>query len=293
VIVMMQRALLPVASAQVSLAGSESYNTIDWRLVNYGNSLILYALAGIGALLSVIVARWRVTAVAGWIATLLLLANPTLFGLPPSWFINNHSVMITLFMPVSVLAAYCVDQLVAWLLYYTGPRWRRRNRYALAVGFIGVALLGTWQLRTVINPVTVLAQPVDLKALTWAAEHTPPDARFLVNSTHWLSGSPRGTDAGWWLLPLAGRWVSTPPALYIFGSPEYKYAVDRLNQRVAALQPNAAQQLAELVRDEHITHIFIGKQGGPIKPDLLFGDPAYDAIYDQDGVTIFAVRASS
>lgn len=291
VLVMLRQIIVPFAQEPSALAGSESYNTLDWSLLNAGNARTLYIIAGVGALLALLQQQWRLVAVAGWIATMFLVANPTLLGLPPSWFINNHSVAITIFMPVALLVASCANQLAIWLLRWLPLRFNVWSRAALAVAFVGVALLGSWQLRSVINPVTVLALPEDMPALDWAAANTPPDARFLVNTTPWLNGAYRGTDAGWWLLPLTGRWVTTPPAMYIYGSLDYKQSVEALNQRVAAIKPDAPDQLRQLIHDERITHIFIGKQqGGTLKADLLLSDPLLTPIYDQSGVTIFAVR---
>jgi hypothetical protein len=291
---MLQRVLIPYAVAPAGLAGSSDYNSIDWGLLNYGNNPALYRLAGLGTLIMLALRRWRVVAVAAWIGMMFLLANPTVFGLPATWFINNDSVTITLFMPVSVLAAAWADQIARWLLRWTEPAYKHWLRWTLATTLIGVALYGAWQLRSVVNDVTVLVQPADRKALAWAAENTPPDARFLVNSTHWLNGAYRGTDAGWWLLPLANRWVTTPPALYVYGTAEYKRSVEELNRRISELKATEPDQLKQLIRDERITHIFVGgTNAGPIKSDMLFGDPMFTSLYDESGVTIFAVRASS
>ena len=291
---MLQRVLIPYAVTPSGLAGSSDYNSIDWSLLNYGNSPLLYRLAGLGTLIALVLRRWRVVAVAAWIGMMFLLANPTVFGLPATWFINNDSVTITLFMPVSILVAACIDQVARWALRWTSPAYKPWLRWTLAAALIGVAIFGTWQLRSVVNQITVLVQPADRKALAWAAQNTPPDARFLVNSTHWLNGAYRGTDAGWWLLPLADRWVTTPPALYVYGTPEYKRSVEGLNRRISELKATEPDQLKQLIRDERITHVFVGgTNAGPIKPDMLFGDPMFTPLYDENGVTIFAVRASS
>lgn len=293
VLIMLWQIIVPFARAPGALEGSQSYNTLDKDLLNAGNAEILYGIAGVGCLLALLLRQWRVVAVAGWIGTMFLIANPTVLGLPPSWFINNHSVTITLFMPVALLIASCANQIVRWLIHWLPYRWRSLGRAAVAVSLAGVALWGTWHLRSVVNPGTVMALPEDMQALEWAATNTPPDARFLVNTKPWLNGAYRGTDAGWWLLPLTGRWVSTPPALYIYGSPAYKQAVEALNQRIEALKPGEPAELMQIIRDERITHIFVGKQqGGPLKLDLLLSDPAFTAVYEQDGVTIFAVRAT-
>ncbi|HEX6288570.1 MAG TPA: hypothetical protein VFZ66_05230 [Herpetosiphonaceae bacterium] len=294
VLEMLRRVLIPYAVAPSGLTGSGDYNGIDWALLNYGNNRVLYGLAGLGTLLALLAWRLRVIATAAWIGILFLLANPAIVGLPSSWFINNHSVIIMLFLPVSVLVAYGVNQLAWWLLRVMPGARRLWTRYALAAGFVGIAVFGTWQLRSVVNQATVLVRPADIDALAWAAENTPQDARFLVNSAFWLNGAYRGTDGGWWLLPIAGRWVTAPPALYVYGKPEYRQAVEALNRRISEVKIDQPEQLKQLVRDERISHVYVGgNQSGPIKADMLFGDPMFTPIYDANGVTIFAVRATS
>jgi hypothetical protein len=287
---MLQRVLIPYATAPAGLASNDSYNSASWQLLWYGNNRVLYVFAVIGTLLAVALRRWRVVAVAAWIGVLFLLANPTVFGLPATWFINNDSVTITLFMPVALLVAFCVNQLAHWLVRFSPAAIKQSARWALAAGFLAIAVFGAWQLRSVVNQVTVLAQPADVQALRWAETNTPPDARFLVNSTLWLNGSYRGTDGGWWLMPMAGRWVTTPPAVYIYGTPEYRREVEALNRRITEITPTAIDALKQLCRDERITHVYVGNQSGPIKADMLFGDPIFTPIYDENGVTIFAVR---
>lgn len=376
-LVMLRRVFLPVAVEPSRLVGSETYNTIEWTLLSWGNNPLLYAFAIGGVMIAFWRRRWPMIVVAGWIGAMVLLANPWLIGLPTSWFINNHSVVITIFLPVALLAGYAAHHVSGWLerraplelqwaplgmllivignivaqrwggasieqalagsqawleanvalwpiravvqriltwsvvgllgivvgyglyaLWYALLRVRRlawlgRSSQPLAItgAMIGIALLGTWQLRTVINPLTELGEAADVRAIAWAAQYTPPDARFLVNTTHWLNGAYRGTDGGWWLLPLAGRQVTTPPALYIYGSEAYKTQVETLNQRIASLQPTQLDQLKQVIRDERIGYVYVGpKPGGPLRSDLLFGDPMFTPVYDAEGVTIFKVN---
>ncbi len=282
--------LVPLARQPGALAGSDSYNNIDPTLLWTTNSYGLFTVAASGLAAALVLLRWRVVAVAGWIATMALVANPGVLGLPASWFINNHSVLITLFLPISVLAAFGARQLVAIL----DALMRRRRRWllqvAVACAVIGLAARGTWQFRDVVNQGTVLAAAADLPALDWVSQHTPTNARFLINAAPWLNQAYRGTDAGWWLLPLDGRWTSTPPALYDYGSPEYVTRVAHRSNVVASLQPSDEATLDALIRENNIDYVFIGAKGGPIKPDMLWGRPQYEAVYDQDGVVIFAVH---
>ncbi len=284
---MVQRAIVPVVGSG-NLAGTGGYNTIDQSLLFAGNGRVLYVAAAFGALVSL--RRWRVLAIAAWIGVLLLIANPQIVGLPPTWLINNHSVVITLFLPVSVLVAAGALQIIRWLRRLPRPL-RRPLRVVALLACAGLALVGAWQLRDVVNAQTVLALPQDVAAIEWAAANTPAEARFLVNATPWLDGAYRGADAGWWLLPLAGRWVSAPPALYIYGTPEYRASVEDFNGRLNALDDYDVAGTLQLAREAGITHIYVGGMlSGPLRADVLAGDPGLETVYDRDGVTIFAVR---
>ncbi|MDQ5852316.1 MAG: hypothetical protein M3380_09645 [Chloroflexota bacterium] len=229
-------------------------------------------------------------AVAGWVGALVLIANLGAIGLRPLWLINNHSVVITLFLPASLLAAFAARQFLRWLGRWSPPPFRPALRGILVLLFVLLACYGAWQFRDVIIEETNLTAAPDLPALAWAAEHTPPDARFLVNAVPWLDQVYRGADAGWWLLPLAGRWTSTPPVLYTYGSPEYVAEVTQRSAAVASIQPGQPAQLDRLIRANRITHIFIGARGGPLKADMFRGRLEFKPVYDQGGVMIFEVQ---
>ena len=88
----------------------------------------------------------------------------------------------------------------------------------------------------IVNPVTVLVTQADLDALEWVEENTPRDARFLINTAHWLSGVYRGVDGGGWLLPYTGRWAIVPTVFYGFSQDAaYKQAIRRWGQEASTL----------------------------------------------------------
>jgi hypothetical protein len=146
-------------------------------------------------------------------------------------------------------------------------------------------------MRSVVNTQTIIATPADIAAVRWVAANTPPDARFLINSTSWIGNATRGTDGGYWLLPLAGRMMTTPTALYIYGDLADKQHADAVNRRVAAVGGNRAM-LHDLVRRERIDYVFVGSNSGTITPDMLRNDSLFVPVYDQDGVLIVAAQAT-
>jgi hypothetical protein len=239
-----------------------------------------------------------------WVAGMFLAANPWLVGLPSLWLVSNESVVISLFVPISVMlgggACFLVERLAGareWERGRGGERGylssfilRRTVVHALALlALAGVGLWSGWRMRGIVNPATVFATAADLKAIHWAAEHTAPDARFLINATAWQPGSDRGADGGWWLLPLAGRWVSTPPVLAIYGPPDYIRAAQERSQFIANFHAGQEQQLFNLIACDRINYIYFGSQRGAITPDVFANRPGYRTVYHDDGVTILAV----
>jgi hypothetical protein len=322
-----RRALAPAFQQPALQLGEGSYNALNDGLLWAGDNRILIALAlaatlwGIRrrarpALEQLIWVALLVLLANPWLATYLLpaagaalvlhgaldrrplpfgcglamlLLNPALVRLPYLYLIPNDVVVISLFLPIAVMLGGGGALLVEWLA--RGGVWRRRTvEIGTAVVFSLVALGGAWKLRDVVNPSTVLATRADLDAITWAAEHTPADARFLINAQPWLPGVERGGDGGWWLTPLAARWTSTPPALFVYGTPDDVRAVRERAAAIARLRPGQERELLELLERERITHVYLSARSGPLTPEMFADRRIFQPIYGHDGVTILAVH---
>ncbi len=320
------RALLPAAAAG-ELAGGGSYIALNenllwiapnrllvalalggallalWRRERAGAALLIwvgllalatnpwllgYALpaAGAVALINGLLRRAPLLALAG---AVLLLLNPALITLPYLWLLPNDVLVISLFLPLALLigggAALALRRLEE-----ARSRLRPFLMPATAVVVLALGLWGAINSRSVINPVTLLVRPGEPAALAWAAAETPPDARFLVNAAPWLPGARRGADGGWWLLPLAGRWTSAPPVVYVYGAPEYVAHVNAVADTVIGYAPGQEQAIFDLIRAEGITHIYLVDGSGPLQAGLFTGRPGFVQVYGRDGVTIFAVE---
>jgi hypothetical protein len=224
---------------------------------------------------------------------LLLLVNPWLVPIPYSWVMTNDIMAVCLFIPLSVLIGGGAQAGWNGLGRVLPFPWRVLAHGGYGALLAAFALWGARDLRDVINPVTVLATSADAAAIAWVAEHTPPDARFLINAVPWYPGdTDRGTDGGYWLLPLTGRWTTTPPAMFTYGSPGYVREVRRVSGVVASFQEGTGQEQAihQLIEDERITHIYLGPNSDPLPPELFQDHPRYEQVYAHEGSTIFAVR---
>ncbi|MEI8165803.1 MAG: hypothetical protein WCG26_05470, partial [Chloroflexales bacterium] len=323
------RALLP-AVADGGLTGGGSYNALNDGLLWVAPNRLLVALALAGAWAGL---RRRATAAASmllWVALMVIMANPWLLpdvlkvtgvllliaalherrlalgaiggalllgatvGPPPYfWLITNDIVVISFFLPLAVLIGGGAALLYARLATL-GPVVTRSLAPASVVLLAAVGLWGAQATRDhVLNEATVLAGSADRAAIAWAAANTAPEARFLVNAVPWLPSARRGSDGGWWLLPLAGRYTTMPPVLYVYGSPAYVAHVNAVADTVAAYTPGAEQAIFDLIVSERITHIYLTEGKGPLQPQIFAGRPGFTQVYAQDGVTIFAVDRPS
>lgn len=323
---LLEQRLRPAVERPQTLVGGGNYNALNLNLLWAGENRLLVALALVAAFWA-LWRRSRVAGgQIGWLAGLALLANPWLAGfalpaagallalwgarrrrwlalpaggallllnpalvrLPYLWLITNDVVVISLFIPLGVLIGGGVCLLWGALRQALPPVGRRAAQWSGALLLALAALWGASNLRDVINPTTMLATGADAAAIAWAVEHTPVDARFLVNSRGWLPDANR-SDGGWWLLPLAGRWVSTPPVIYIYGPPDYVRAVQEVNRQVAGFRPGQEQELYRLIRREGISHIYLSDRAGALTLESFPAEAGFVPVYDRAGVTILAV----
>ena len=261
--------------------------------------LALYVLPAFGAALLVwnlAHRRVRLSLAAG----ALMLLNPLIIGkLPYLAIVSIETVVISLFLPIGVLlgagAVWLWDyglQIADCRLQIVGLRPGRSlllMRMAGSAVLVGLALWGAWDLRNVVNPATILATPADVTAIGWVAQHTPPDARFLINAAPWLN-TGRGADGGWWLLPLAGRWTSTPPALYDYGPAFYVSQTRARTQELLGFAPGQEQALYQLIDRDQITYIYLGRNPKPITAAAFPASQGFEQVYAEGGVTIFVVH---
>lgn len=283
------------ANGPTMLRGSE-YNAYQNAAGLYWtqNNRLLVALALCGALLA-IWRRWLAALILVlWSVLVILFANPVWLGLPYLSFFNNNIVALTIFVPFSLLiaggAAALDEAITRWLVEQRPPAQVRSWR---AVRTFGLAALALWYgvtFRSVINEGTLIAQPYDRAALEWAARNTPADARFAINTDGWLYNVARGSDGGWWLLPFAGRQVSTPPVIYTYGTPGYVQQVQATTTWLRDAKDQAPADLARWMRENGYTYAYAPKNGRLFNSQQLAPSPLFTEVYHSDEVSIFALK---
>ncbi|MDQ4075681.1 MAG: hypothetical protein M3220_05460, partial [Chloroflexota bacterium] len=320
--------LFPRSSpAQLLTTSLEGYNDFPMGYVTAGWEELFVGLALLSIPLSLVAylrgRRWAALplALAFWVASLFLLLAGRLVGLPESWLVNLNSMYIILFFPVALLIGLLLDRLWSWSATRElrkaegGVRIKRLHRddegvveqrnaayrgvevsrvlslgryVALGLLLTATLLFGVRNQLTILNRQTILAFPEDSVGLEWVAANLPDDARIGVSAWRWLGDAWAGTDGGAWLLPLTGHATSTPPADYVY-NPHLAQSVIAFNETATAIEDWSDPAAATWLREQGITHLFIGTRGGFLDPAELARNPTLKLLYQQEGAFIFTL----
>jgi len=200
-------------------------------------------VAGALGLAAALCARPRpAAAVVAVLALASLVFVPEAVGLPANWMLPRFAAAIAAFVPVALGVGFLVQAGER----LAGAAAARRPGGALAVlarsalarplaalMVVGAATAGAWSMRDIVNPVTVIASPVDAPAYAWVRAHLPAEARVLVRAVPWHLGACRGIDGGYWLPLLADRATTMPASFYTYGEPADVVAVGEVCAEVA------------------------------------------------------------
>ena len=243
----------------------------------------LIALSALGGIWGLINRKKGVIFVIIWVALLFLMANPYALRLPGTGVVNNFAVLISLYIPASVLSGYLFGRVVD----------RAQARWP-SVGYIAgfllliIALVGAKSRLSVVNPYHVLVTKADEEAMAWIRENIPHDAKFLTNFFFAYGDSLIvGSDAGWWIPLLTGRKNTTPPINYASeGSldPDYRFEINEFARKIQNSNPSEA---FSLLRENGITHVYIGQKGGDLPVEEFLQSCYYRVVYHQNRVWIF------
>jgi hypothetical protein len=226
--------------------------------------------------------------VALWAGLLLLGLSGNYLGFPALPLVNLNSYYITTFLPLALVLGSVGAAFWGWL----GRQAEPVRLVGVLLGAIlgtAVTLFGMQQQIGIINPQTVLAQPADAEALAWLDENVPEEANVAVNSWLWLLNTWSGSDGGAWLVPLTGRQSSTPPADYIYNADLVTF-VRPFNEQLTEIPDWGAVETVAWLREQGITHIFIGAKGGQMDPAALLENPGVALVYGRNGTFIFQLK---
>ncbi len=278
--------LLPYVTSTVS-SPVPFFQDFAWPFLTSALGKQAMAVAGLGLVWGVIQRKRFTFILVLWVVLLFLLANLAALKLPGGGLVSNSSVEIMLFIPISILAGYFIDQLLAhWKALVPPPL--AVPSIVLAVLLVGyVSYLGATQLVPILNPVTILSRQADLPAMGWIERNIPAGETVVINPFNWGYGLYAGNDGGYWISPLTGRPTLPPPVLYGLG-PEASQ-ISELSLQILQLAPEPIK-LWEFLHTHALHYVYIGARGGVLSPEKLASSGLFTALYQQDGVWIFVVK---
>lgn len=270
----------PFDRSEETLKSVNEYLTYLLYLIGPRRSHILLGAAGFGLIYAFLRKSDRV--LAGWAVLLAVFALP--WGVRFDPFRPDHFAII-LFFPAAILLASLLTDLVRVLAARIHP-----GVGAAAWGLIiaGLVVWGSQGTHNILNPVTVYVTPADRAALDWVQENTPPDARFYLNSTRWVTTAYRGLDGAYWLTPYTGRATLIPPIFYLWSSPEYYQLVTNWGDRTSSIT-TCSPEFWNIVVEAQLTHVYLREGSGSLQPAGLQNCPGVQTVYNSGGVFIYEV----
>ncbi len=146
-------------------------------------------------------------------------------------------------------------------------------------------------MQTVVRAETVISTADDLQALAWAQQQSwSTDTLVLTGSQGWMWGVDRGVDGGWWMLPLVGVAVTTPPVLYTYAPDAWVAETSQLSAAVRTSTGTEAEIRAIVTTHPRITHIYASERSPTLKPSQLAAADWLEVVYQGGDVTLFRVK---
>ncbi len=228
------------------------------------HGMLLLALAAIGTAVALARRRGGALLMLAWFIVLFALSA---LPVPGEKYLPAPLVALIDFLPVSILVGDLAD-----FLYKKTAADSNRAAVVWGTMVMIVAALGARDEISIVNPATILFTDADQNAITFIQEHTPADARFLINSDAWFGPDDSPTDGGWWIPYLTGR------------------SIDFIAQPISPGAPDV-ETLARWIDSRPINFIYLGTRRGILqRSDFACAPDRYARVYNQDGITIFEVR---
>ena len=276
-----------VGFGQGSGVAANFFAGFPWDLLTTGYGRHVTILAAVGLIWAILQRKWFGLPIAAWIALLFLSANMRLLGIPRLGFVNKLSVIITLFLPLSLFAGYLISRLTKFVNQKVSGCWRFMFQTSMFVTGIVLAVFGARSLLPLLNPVTFLFKSADYPALVWMRENIE-DGEVLITPFLWGYGLYAGSDGGYWITPLTGLRTLPPPLLYWMSEPEYRKEVRADCQMVLDIHDDP-EALYHFMIDREIQFLYLGARGGVFSYRNFQYSPYFTTLYSEDGVWIFEV----
>ena len=244
--------------------------SVAWEVVSAHHGIEVLALALAAVLVGLVQRTMLATTVASWYIGVCLtaLVSQSIGGRP---YFEPSLVVLMGFLPAALVVGDLAQGLSSRLTTaFSAARISASVVSVILISMVGLA--GVKDMVALVNPTTMLFFDADQTAMQWIDEHTPGDAKFLINSYAWFDSTYVPSDGGSWIPYVTGR------------------AVDFIT--VDALASNGDMpEIARWMTERKMVFVYLGRRGGILsKLDFTFQTERFTLIYDRDGVQIFQIR---
>jgi hypothetical protein len=265
-------------ASAMHVAGNPSHNGVVWGLVWALNNRWLVPALVCALMVLVRLRMRRGLALVCWIVLTVLVANPVVIGLPYLSFFTNETITTGLYIPIAIALGLASVRVVRRI-----PEWAT----AVTVGVVVAVTLGG--IVPVVRDTTIIATADDQAVLQWAVDNLPRDATVMTNSAGWMWGVDRGGDGGWWLLPVAGIAVTTPPVLYTYADPAARSWIAETTAQLREADGSLAFVERFVAEHREVNYIYASERGSAAKPSVLDTSAQFELRFRRGDAAIYAV----
>jgi hypothetical protein len=265
------------------------FEDFSWKYLLPASGTYVTALAFLGLLWGLIRKKLFALILLLWVCLLFLFANLGAIGLPGSSFVNNTSVVIIFFLPISTFCGYLISWVITSWDQIISNRWKQIYRGVIILLGVALTFIATRSSLPNLNPNTMLFSEPDNKAIEWIMDNIPSYETVLINPFSWGYGIYAGNDGGYWITPIAGHKTIPPPVLYASGGvSEHTKNIPDISRQVLEMSRNPTDLHAYLGTQE-IDYIYLGARGGALSAKLLLESPLFQELYSEDGTWVFSL----
>jgi hypothetical protein len=175
----LQLSFIPRAAPLQSPEPIKLFSDFSWQYLTTALGKQSIVLAIVGLAWALINKRELAIITILWMTVLFFLANLDALKLPGGAFINNSSVTIMLFLPISLIGGYLVNQLIFHWKQFLPTILYPYAATTFAIILVIPAIIGVRLLLPILNPATILSRQADLVAINWIDNHIQDQETIL------------------------------------------------------------------------------------------------------------------
>jgi len=244
--------------AQIAEA-AQNYYVFPWSSISaLAARYWLLIAAGIGTLIGVARRTRVVVFTLFWVLIMFGIGNSYLLDITLLKVTNMGTILIMLYLPVSLLIGAAIGELdeIAATLFKERAHLYDLMQKAAVLLLLVAGFYGAWQRIHDIESGRYFVQKPDLAAMDWINENVPEDSTIAVNTIFWLPGTPHGIDAGYWIPYFTQRKITAGPMLLFLAPYEYRIKIIEASRSVVNLENDLAA--LKMLEQLNLEYIFVG-----------------------------------